>query len=222
VTLPPRRGLNPAGKLPVLHYDIETVADSSAIACFLEDRHPDPALVDPAGNARSMGSLLEDWADEALYWMLLYVRWKFPENASRMKAVFTAMLPLPLSLVAPRLVERQILRALHAQGTGRLERDRFLAELRQPHAYDALAARQVSLGRARLGDIAVFAMFTECARRRSTTASAGWTPFPIYPLVPSASRPDPQKSDRMTPSVGRECSGRDDLDHAGSRSWCCW
>lgn len=161
VTLPPRRGLNPAGKLPVLHYDIETIADSTAIAFFLEDRHLDPALVDPAGNARSVGLLLEDWADEALYWMLLYVRWKFPENASRMKAVFAAMLPLPLSLIAPRIVERQILRALHAQGTGRLERDRFLTELRRLlAALDALASQREFLSGPALGlgDIAVFAM----------------------------------------------------------------
>jgi glutathione S-transferase len=161
VTLPPRRGINPAGKLPVLRYDIETIPDSTAIAHFLEDRHPEPALIGPAGNARPVGLLLEDWADEALYWMLLYVRWKFPENATRMKAVFAALLPLPLSLVAPRIVERQILRALHAQGTGRLGRDRFLADLRRIlAALDALAAqREFLTGPALgLGDIAVFAM----------------------------------------------------------------
>jgi glutathione S-transferase len=161
VTLPPRRGINPAGKLPVLRYDIETVPDSTAIALFLEERHPDPALVGPAGNARPMGLLLEDWADEALYWMLLYVRWKFPENATRMKALFTAMLPLPLSLVAPRIVERQVLRGLHAQGMGRLERVRFLAELRRVlTALDALAAQREFLSGPALGlgDIAVFAM----------------------------------------------------------------
>src|SRR5207249_4760544 len=122
-------------------YDIETVSDSTAIAHFLEERHPEPALVAPAGNARPMGLVLEDWADEALYWMLLYVRWKFPVNAVRMKALFAGMMPLPLSLIAPRIVERQILRSLHEQGTGRLARDRFLAELRRLlAALDALAA----------------------------------------------------------------------------------
>ena len=159
--LPPRAGINPAGKLPVLRYDIETVPDSTAIAFFLEERHPEPALIAPAGNVRPMGLLLEDWADEALYWMLLYVRWKFPENAVRMKAVFAEMMPFPLSVVAPRIVERQILRALHAQGMGRLSREQFLADLRRAlGALDALAAQREFLSGPALGlgDVAVFAM----------------------------------------------------------------
>lgn len=161
VTLPPRSGINPAGKLPVLRYDIETIPDSTAIALFLEERHPEPALVLPAGNARPVGMLIEDWADEALYWMLLYLRWRFPENAARMKVLFAAMMPFPLSLVAPRIVERQILRALHAQGTGRLERTRFLTGLRRMlAALDALAAQREFLSGPALGlcDLAVFAM----------------------------------------------------------------
>jgi glutathione S-transferase len=161
VTLPPRHALNPAGKLPVLCYDSAIVPDSTRIALFLEDRHPDPPLLPAAGEGRATSLLLEDWADEALYWHLLYLRWKFPENATRMKAVFAAMMPFPLSVLVPRIVERQIVRALHAQGTGRLGREALLEELRRALvSLDALAARQEFLAGPTLGlaDVAVFAM----------------------------------------------------------------
>jgi glutathione S-transferase len=161
VTLPPRRALNPAGKLPVLRYDSTIVPDSTRIALFLEERHPDPPLLAPGGDARATSLLLEDWADEALYWMLLYLRWKFPENAARMKALFATMMPFPLSRLVPRIVERQILRALQAQGTGRLAREALLEDLRRTlAALDALVAEREFLSGATLGlgDLGVFAM----------------------------------------------------------------
>ncbi|MFM7362098.1 MAG: glutathione S-transferase family protein [Cyanobium sp.] len=53
-------------QVPVLIDGGEVIADSTAIALHLEERHPEPALLprDPAGRARVL--LLEDWADTAL------------------------------------------------------------------------------------------------------------------------------------------------------------
>jgi glutathione S-transferase len=52
--------------VPVLVDGSEVIADSSAIALYLEAHHPSPALlpVDPGERARVL--LLEDWADTAL------------------------------------------------------------------------------------------------------------------------------------------------------------
>ncbi|NCV93341.1 MAG: glutathione S-transferase family protein, partial [Synechococcaceae bacterium WB7_3xG_012] len=53
-------------QVPVLVDGSEVIADSTAIALHLEQKHPDPALLpsDPAQRAQVM--LLEDWADTAL------------------------------------------------------------------------------------------------------------------------------------------------------------
>jgi glutathione S-transferase len=53
-------------QVPVLVDGSEVIADSSAIALYLESNHPSPALLpaDPGEGARVL--LLEDWADTAL------------------------------------------------------------------------------------------------------------------------------------------------------------
>ena len=53
-------------QVPVLVDGGEVIADSTAIALYLEERHPVPALLpaDPAGRAKIL--LLEDWADTTL------------------------------------------------------------------------------------------------------------------------------------------------------------
>lgn len=66
------RRLNSRGKLPVLDVDGFTIADSSDIIAYLEAHHPEPRLYPPESRARAAALLLEDWADESLYWHVLY------------------------------------------------------------------------------------------------------------------------------------------------------
>jgi glutathione S-transferase len=65
--------LSAVGKLPVLDYDGVRVQDSSAIARFIEARHPTPSLW-PGQVDRDLAHLLEDWADEALYALEVWLR----------------------------------------------------------------------------------------------------------------------------------------------------
>ena len=53
-------------KVPFLRYRGQTVADSSAIAFFLEQKCPEPALIPSDPALREQVLLLEDWCDEAL------------------------------------------------------------------------------------------------------------------------------------------------------------
>jgi glutathione S-transferase len=159
--MPPRRSVDPAGKLPILVYDGARVPDSTRIALFIEERHPTPVLVPPVAEDRARVLLLEDWADESLYWALLYVRWKLPENVPRMRAVFAEMMGLPLSLIGPAVVARQLRRALDAQGTGRLDLGTFRSGFHRALAsLDAvLTGRDYLCGATlTLADIAVFSM----------------------------------------------------------------
>jgi glutathione S-transferase len=53
-------------QVPVLVDGEEVVADSTEIALYLEQRHPQPPLLPADGPARARVLLLEDWADTAL------------------------------------------------------------------------------------------------------------------------------------------------------------
>ena len=66
--------LSPAAKLPVLDINGERIQDSRRIAAVLEQRFPDLPLVpvDPAERAQM--EILQDWADESLYWYEVYFR----------------------------------------------------------------------------------------------------------------------------------------------------
>lgn len=73
------KGLSATGKLPVLDYGKVRLTDSTAIARELDALHPSPPLV-PRSLDRGLVHLLEDWADESLYWYQLWLR-VFDEEA---------------------------------------------------------------------------------------------------------------------------------------------
>lgn len=62
-----RLGFSGQGKVPVLVDGDRVVADSWAIACWLEDRYPDrPSLFDGDGG-RAVSRFVNDWADGVLH-----------------------------------------------------------------------------------------------------------------------------------------------------------
>ena len=79
----------------MLLIDGQTVPDSTDIISELERRFPEPSLepVDPG--ARAAVKVLEDWADEVLYFYSVYLRWCNEENYARMRREVLARLPIP-------------------------------------------------------------------------------------------------------------------------------
>jgi len=118
-------------KVPVLNYDGELVVDSSRIATFLEDRHPEPNLFPKNGISRTLCHLLEDWADEALYWYAVYHRWAIDGNFRPFAKRTFATLPPPLRWFLPKMIRKQVLKQLHGQGLGRIEEKRVLVQFEE-------------------------------------------------------------------------------------------
>jgi len=75
--------LSSTGKLPVLEWDGEKIADSTAIAAFLEERQPQPALVPADPRDAALARVLEDWADESLYYFEVFFRVQYDGALSR-------------------------------------------------------------------------------------------------------------------------------------------
>lgn len=154
------RRINRMGKLPVLEVDGEFIADSSEIARFLDERFPDPPLWPEDPRERAQCHLLEDWADESLYFYEMTMRLQWPSNSPRWgRAAMRADGPLG-EAIGPVLVPRLIAQRTKAQGVGRKSHELVLRELeRHLDAIDVLLADGDWLASARLtiADIAVAA-----------------------------------------------------------------
>jgi glutathione S-transferase len=117
-------GLSQAGKLPVIDYDGERIQDSSAIVDFLEAKHPAPALVPVDPEGRALALTLEDWADESLYFLELYLRFEIPESRAKAVELLCEGRPAWERAIFGAAVMPRMRRKLGAQGIGKLGRDR--------------------------------------------------------------------------------------------------
>jgi len=159
--------LSATGKLPVLDYDGQRIADSTAIAIFLDDRVPAAPLYpgDPAQAA--MARIFEDWADESLYGFEIFFRAEYPEARAAAVALLSEGRPKwEQHLFAPLFI-RTLRRRLKATGF-RIENkaDIEAAFLRHMADLDALLARRDWLvgDRMSIADIAVSAQIDEVVR----------------------------------------------------------
>ncbi len=104
--------------------------------------------------------VLEDWADESLYWYEVYLRFALPANAKVWAAAVAKHDAAPIRLTAPLTVPRAMGQALRAQGTGRKSEFTVLRELeRHLEAVEGLlGAASYLVGESlTLADISVFA-----------------------------------------------------------------
>lgn len=152
--------LNPFGKVPVLVDGGEVVVDSSAIARHLEARHPEPALLPADPAARAFCALVEDWADEALYFLVCAFKWLNAENRSAAleNTVTEIEAGLLRPLVAHQLV-RRVARRYRAWGYGPEHLAELVERMRENLATVGalLEGKAYLLGRTpTLADVAVF------------------------------------------------------------------
>ena len=137
-TLSVVRKLNPAGKLPFLVADGTVVADSTDIAWWLEAKYPEPRLVPDDPRERGLCHVLEDWADESLYFYEMRLRFTVDHNTRRNLPLLVAHDP-PWMKAAARLVVPRMMRGiLRKQGLGRKSLDQIVRDVER-HA-DALSA----------------------------------------------------------------------------------
>jgi glutathione S-transferase len=153
------RKLNSRGKLPVMIDNGVKIADSTDIIRHLETRHPERRLFPQEPRARAMALLLEDWADESLYWHVVYERWQVADQFSKVGEVFFAPVPAALRPVIKLVASRQVLGSLKGQGLGRLSLDEQRAKFRTALDWlDSMADGQFLCGpELSIADVAVAA-----------------------------------------------------------------
>jgi glutathione S-transferase len=121
--------LNPAGKVPALEHDGKVICDSTDIALYLDATFPDPPLLPREAGARARCHILEDWADESLYFYEARLRFTFAKNIAR-----TAQLLLEneggfMRFVGAIAAPRSVRNILVKQGIGKKSEEAVLREV---------------------------------------------------------------------------------------------
>ncbi len=124
-----RRNNPTTGKMPALDLNGQRLFDSTLILRALNEFKPEPPLLSADPHIAAQQRLLEDWADESLYWYGMVLHWNIPANADRtinLSAKDSPPILRPLiKLMAPRFAASQT----RAQGMGRLPLHVLLREL---------------------------------------------------------------------------------------------
>lgn len=138
--VPPGRfkHISPTGKFPAVDFGGTVVVDSTNIITHLDELVPEPRLIPADPKQRADALILEDWADESLYFFDITMR-NWPQN----RQLFIDDLLHAESGVKRGIIARFIPGALRkvatTQGLGRKTEAQVTAELARH--YDCLAAR---------------------------------------------------------------------------------
>jgi glutathione S-transferase len=158
------------GKVPALELDGEMIFDSTAIAHRLDERFPSPPLQPSAPPLRARCHVVEDWADESLYFFGLYFHWHEPAGRKRVASYFARTL---LGRVAYPALLFRIERQLWGQGMRRKSAAHIRADLqRNLEAVESLLSEHDYV----LGNepyLCDFALMAQLVYLRSAPATAG-------------------------------------------------
>lgn len=155
------RKINPAGKLPCLEHDGTFIADSTDIAYYLEAKFPEPPILPKDAAERAFCHVLDDWADESLYFYEMRLRFTLPHNARRWIPELVHADPRFVKALAPLFIPRMMRRLTHQQGVGRKSPEQLLTDVeRQVGAVAGLLGRREWL----VGDALTLADLSVCAQ----------------------------------------------------------
>jgi glutathione S-transferase len=111
--------LTEVGKLPVLEINGQMIQDSREITKYLESNFPEHSLRVNDPSLDSQVHLLEDWADESLYWYEIYFRFVNKESFKRAWSYICEGRPLWEKLILAKPVRKQYIAAVKSQGLGK-------------------------------------------------------------------------------------------------------
>ena len=121
--------LSSAGKLPVLDFDGERIQDSSSIVAFLESRVPQSPLLPKEPAQRAKALILEDWADESLYWYEIALRMGDPAVRPKAIELLCTGRPALERLLVGLVIKYTYPKKMKAQGIGLLPAEKIHEQL---------------------------------------------------------------------------------------------
>lgn len=132
------KAISPTGKFPAVDFGGRIVVDSTDIIAHLDTLVAEPRLIPADPRQRADALILEDWADESLYFFDLTMR-NWPQNRELFVAdLLHAEAGLKRNIMAA-IIPGALRKVATAQGLGRKSEAQVTAELARH--YDCLAAR---------------------------------------------------------------------------------
>lgn len=129
------KSVSPTSKFPAMKYDGHMIVDSTDIIRFIEEKHSTPSLIPEGPKDRALAHILEDWADESLYFYDLAIRGKehnvdlLTKDIAKYETGFSKKL---IMMMVPKATNK----IAHVQGLGRKETSVIDAEIQ--HHFSAL------------------------------------------------------------------------------------
>ncbi len=163
-----KKTVSPTGKTPVLEHAGELIVDSTDILRYLDATYPEQPIYPADSRLRAQVHIIEDWADESLFFYDLTMRlwdhnvdWLVRDVLAGDKGIFRALMNRAL----PGFFKK----AVTAQGIGRKSQQTVIDEVSQH--FDAIEAMltdaEFLVGDAlSVADIAVVSMCTVLERAR--------------------------------------------------------
>lgn len=170
--------VSPTGKFPALEHDGRVVWDSTDILEHLDRAFPDRPLQPILSRDRALAHVIEDWADESLYFYEMTMRLAWPHNLEKALDVFAASTPaVPRDQLKLRILEG-VGALTRAQGLGRKPPAQVVADAeRHFQAIDAMLDGHDWLVGDRLSsaDLAVIAQVNALLYAEECVAALGRT-----------------------------------------------
>jgi glutathione S-transferase len=155
--------VSPTGKFPAIDHAGRSVWDSTDILHHLEGAFPEPSLVPADPREAGLAHVLEDWADESLYFYEMTMRLAWPHNLEAALDEFSAGMPgVPRDHLKKAILDG-VGALTQAQGLGRKPPEQVVADVQRHFgAMDALLeGRDWLVGTAiSMADLAVRAQLT--------------------------------------------------------------
>ena len=128
--------ISPSGKLPALQVGDRIIVDSTDIVAYLEEQGGAPVIpADPA--ERALAHIIEDWADESLYFYDLTMR-TWPHNVGLLAEDLTREESGILKSIFRRLIPGAVLKQAKGQGIARKSPDEVCRDVERH--FDAIVA----------------------------------------------------------------------------------
>ena len=125
------REVSPFGKFPAIDISDEPVCDSTDIAYTLDELYPAKRLIPDNKLLKAQVHILEDWADESLYFYEMTIRVSWLHNAKNTLAKIKKTLPPLPEWLLLKIIVKKASKIVAAQGLGRKCRPQILNDVRR-------------------------------------------------------------------------------------------
>ncbi len=125
------RDVSPFGKFPAMEIAEEAVCDSTDIAHALEEFYPAKKLIPEDKLLKAQVHILEDWADESLYFYEMTMRVSWLHNAKNTLAKIKDTLPALPDWLLLKIIVKKASKIVQAQGLGRKCRPQIVNDVRR-------------------------------------------------------------------------------------------